>query len=64
MSKSTIAVIGGTGAEGSGLAVRWAAQGYPIILGSRSAEKAVTVAAELSSVAARWQRNDWRVGQR
>ena len=50
MSKSTIAVIGGTGAEGSGLAVRWAAQGYPIILGSRSAEKAVTAAAELSAL--------------
>jgi NADPH-dependent F420 reductase len=43
-------VIGGTGAEGSGLAVRWAAQGYRIILGSRSAEKAVTTAAELGAL--------------
>ena len=50
MSKPTIAVIGGTGAEGSGLAVRWAQAGYPVILGSRSAEKAVTVAAELSGL--------------
>jgi hypothetical protein len=50
MSKATIAVIGGTGAEGSGLAVRWAARGYPVVLGSRSAEKAVTVAAELSAL--------------
>src|SRR5215212_3827251 len=50
MSKPTIAVIGGTGAEGSGLAVRWAAQGYPIILGSRSAEKAITTASELASL--------------
>jgi NADPH-dependent F420 reductase len=50
MSKATIAVIGGTGAEGSGLAVRWAASGYPVVLGSRSAEKAVTVAAELSAL--------------
>lgn len=48
MQKPTIAVIGGTGAEGSGLAVRWAKEGYPIILGSRSAEKAHTVAQELS----------------
>jgi NADPH-dependent F420 reductase len=50
MSKPSIAVIGGTGAEGSGLAVRWAAQGYPVILGSRSAEKAVTTAQELGAL--------------
>ncbi len=48
MTKPTIAVIGGTGAEGSGLAVRWAAAGYPIIIGSRSAEKAAASATELS----------------
>lgn len=47
MGKPTLAVIGGTGAEGSGLAVRWAAAGYPVVIGSRSAEKAATVAAEL-----------------
>lgn len=50
MSKPTLAVIGGTGAEGSGLAVRWAAAGYPVVIGSRSAEKAVAVAAELSAL--------------
>jgi hypothetical protein len=50
MTKPTIAVIGGTGAEGSGLAVRWAAAGYPIVIGSRSAEKAVTAATELSAL--------------
>ena len=48
MTKSTIAVIGGTGAEGSGLALRWAAAGYSVILGSRSAEKAQASAIELS----------------
>jgi len=48
MSKPTIAVIGGTGAEGSGLALRWAAAGYPIVIGSRSHEKAETSAQELS----------------
>lgn len=48
MTKPTIAVIGGTGAEGSGLAVRWAAAGYPVVIGSRSAEKAAGAAAELS----------------
>lgn len=47
MDKPTLAVIGGTGAEGSGLAVRWAAAGYPVVIGSRAAEKATTSAAEL-----------------
>lgn len=50
MSKPTIAVIGGTGAEGSGLALRWAAAGYPVIIGSRSAEKAEATVAELSAL--------------
>lgn len=49
MTKPTIAVIGGTGAEGSGLAIRWAAAGYPIIIGSRAAEKAEASAAEFST---------------
>jgi NADPH-dependent F420 reductase len=50
MSKPTIAVIGGTGAEGSGLAVRWAAAGYPVVIGSRSAEKAEAAAAEFAAL--------------
>lgn len=50
MSKPVIGVIGGTGAEGSGLVVRWAAAGYPVIIGSRSWEKAQTVAAELMAL--------------
>jgi NADPH-dependent F420 reductase len=49
MSKGSIAVIGGTGAEGSGLAVRWADDGYRVIIGSRSAEKAAAAASELSA---------------
>ena len=48
-----IAVIGGTGKEGSGLAVRWARVGYEVIIGSRSAEKGERVAAELSRRAGR-----------
>jgi NADPH-dependent F420 reductase len=36
----TLAIVGGTGALGTGLAMRWAAAGYPVILGSRSREKA------------------------
>lgn len=43
-----IAVIGGTGQEGAGLALRWAAAGLPVTIGSRSAEKAAETAAKLS----------------
>lgn len=37
---ATIAVLGGTGKEGNGLALRWAHKGHRVILGSRSADKA------------------------
>lgn len=47
-SKPTIAIIGGTGNEGSGLALRWAHAGYPIVIGSRSAERAASRARELN----------------
>lgn len=43
----TIAVLGGTGKEGKGLAYRWAKAGYQVLIGSRSSEKAVTVASEI-----------------
>lgn len=45
--KPTIAILGGTGDLGSGLAKCWLAAGYKVILGSRSAEKARGVASEL-----------------
>jgi len=46
----TIAVIGGTGNEGPGLALRWARSGqYRVIIGSRQREKAERVAAELNA---------------
>ncbi len=45
----TIAVVGGTGHEGPGLALRWAMSGrYQVIIGSRQQEKADGVAAELN----------------
>ncbi|MDQ7029923.1 MAG: NADPH-dependent F420 reductase [Ardenticatenia bacterium] len=47
VSIGPVAVIGGTGAEGSGLAMRWVAAGLEVIIGSRSAEKAQRRAAEL-----------------
>ena len=46
----TIAVIGGTGNEGPGLALRWAKSGnYQVIIGSRQQEKAKRVAAQLNA---------------
>lgn len=44
-----IAVIGGTGAEGSGLAARWVQAGYRVIVGSRNAESAAAAAAEFGA---------------
>ncbi len=44
----TIAIIGGTGKEGSGLALRWAAAGYRVVIGSRSQEKAWQTALTLN----------------
>jgi predicted dinucleotide-binding enzyme len=44
----TVAVIGGTGKEGSGLALRWALNGYRVIIGSRDAERAQAHAATLN----------------
>lgn len=44
----TIAVLGGTGNEGPGLALRWAKSGCKVIIGSRQAEKAERVASELN----------------
>jgi len=43
----TVAVLGGTGKEGKGLAYRWAKAGYQVLIGSRIPEKAVSAAAEI-----------------
>ena len=44
-----IAVIGGTGKEGYGLALRWAHAGHSVIIGSRAAEKAQSSADEINA---------------
>lgn len=44
-----IAILGGTGKEGPGLAMRWAKAGYKIIIGSRQTEKAQRIADELNT---------------
>lgn len=43
----TIAIIGGTGPEGSGLALRWAQAGETVIIGSRDPQRAAEAAAKL-----------------
>lgn len=45
----TIALLGGTGNVGPGLARRWARSGYGVLIGSRQAEKAHKVADELNA---------------
>lgn len=43
----TVGVIGGTGAQGKGLALRLANAGYPILVGSRDLERAEVTAREV-----------------
>src|SRR5580658_4528527 len=43
-----IAIVGGTGPEGSGLALRWARAGEQVVIGSRDGERARTVAAQIA----------------
>ena len=43
-----IAILGGTGEQGPGLALRWALAGEEVIIGSRQKEKGERVAAELN----------------
>ena len=45
----TLAILGGTGNQGPGLALRWALAGHRIIIGSRKQEKAERVAAEVEA---------------
>jgi len=49
-NRSTIAILGGTGKEGKGLAYRWASAGYKVLIGSRTPEKAIRVAEELNTM--------------
>jgi NADPH-dependent F420 reductase len=48
-----IGILGGTGKEGAGLALRWAQAGHEVIIGSRDAERARAKAAEISGQAGR-----------
>ena len=48
IKKPIVAILGGTGKEGPGLAMRWADAGYEIIIGSRQLEKAIETAKKLN----------------
>jgi len=48
VSGEAIPIIGGTGALGYGLALRWARAGHAIVIGSRSADRAAEAARKLS----------------
>jgi len=45
-----IAILGGTGKEGKGLAYRWVKAGYHVIIGSRTLEKAQAAVSDLSEL--------------
>jgi 8-hydroxy-5-deazaflavin:NADPH oxidoreductase len=47
----TIAIVGGTGPEGSGLALRWTQAGEAVIIGSRDARRAAQAADRLNQQA-------------
>lgn len=47
--EQTIAILGGTGPQGQGLALRFAIAGIPVALGSRELDRATAIAQELNS---------------
>lgn len=50
MSNQRIAIIGGTGDQGKGLALRWARAGFEIVIGSRDRERARAASAEMRAM--------------
>lgn len=51
MEQLHIAIIGGTGDQGKGLALRWARAGFAVTIGSRDAARAQAAAAEFNALA-------------
>ena len=49
-NKQTIAILGGTGDLGTGLAIRWAKAGHEIVIGSRTQAKAEAAVAALHEI--------------
>ena len=50
VSRLTVAILGGTGDQGRGLAYRWARAGQRVLIGSRSAERGAAAAADIGSM--------------
>lgn len=48
--RETIAILGGTGDLGTGLAIRWSRAGHRIVIGSRTLEKAQDAVAALQEI--------------
>ena len=49
-NKESIAILGGTGDLGTGLAIRWSKAGHRIIIGSRTLEKAMKAVSNLQRI--------------
>jgi NADPH-dependent F420 reductase len=54
IAELSIGILGGTGDQGKGLARRFALAGHRVIIGSRSAERALAAAADLDGESARF----------
>jgi NADPH-dependent F420 reductase len=50
LADETIAILGGTGDLGTGLAIRWSKAGYKIVIGSRTLAKAQAAVADLENI--------------
>lgn len=52
MDPAVIGIVGGTGAQGRGLATRWLAAGRTVLVGSRDADRAAATAVQLGATGA------------
>lgn len=50
--RAVIGIVGGTGAQGRGLATRWVTAGHSVLIGGRDASRADSVARELGAAGA------------
>ncbi|QWF22739.1 NADPH-dependent F420 reductase [Nocardioides sp. LMS-CY] len=62
MDRRRIAIVGGTGPQGRGLAYRFATAGHDVTLGSRDAGRAASAAADLGTLAGTGLRGDSNPG--
>ena len=53
MARERISIIGGSGDQGKGLALRWARAGYEVVIGSRDRDRAMAAADDIRERAGR-----------